>query len=769
MRWLKECVLACLLSLCSPLVHAAGADVEAFYEVCVNGVCSLPVLVLTEPSGRRWIDATAFEQLSVPHSAWASRDYSDSRLVDPLSIHPDGTLRIDEAALRVDLQLPGQAWTGTTYAWSRRTTRPQARPGRDVSGYLDYSVYGFSGVSPAAYGELGVVRGAGLLRSSFNLDRRGLRRGFSAIEVDDIDRRRRFVVGDQYLGGRDPFGATALVGGVGVSSAYELDPYLVRFPGADLRGVMSAPGTVDIYANGQLVARQQVAAGPFLIDDVLLSQGSNDLRIVVNDPFSGSYEVSSNYYASASSLAPGLHEYAYRAGRVRETGQARYRGGLILSAFHRYGFTDWLTAGVRHESRAGRTNTGLTADLRTPLGALALAWATSRDGSAVGTARRADYAYQANGFALGLGWQAQSDGYTELVDAWSIGPAGRRAGLGYVSASLALPARSSVAVRHQRTRYRGREDVLASSLRLSTRIGRDAQFQLEAGRRQWLSGSAERYFQVNFVQRLARGSASLGGTRSSLGDDNLVATYYQPRREFDRGTGFRGEIGRLDGRTHAYAEVDHARTQGHAQVSLRQRGEDTIYSARFAGSLLWAGGGLHPVQTGSTGYALVRTPGVPGVPVMREHQRIGVTDARGRLLVPNLLPYHANLIAIDERALEIDQSVADPARFVSVRRHGVALLEFDIRTPSALQARLTAPAGDRAELGLGRAWPEGRESEAIRIGPQGEIYIEGLPPGELRLRAVGPGGRTYRCVMSVPGGSGVTLLGDVECDAEPQV
>lgn len=768
MRWLSGCLLACLLCVWSFPGGAAGAGMEAFYEVCVNGACSTPVLVLTEPSGRRWIDVGAFDQLSVPHSAWATRDHPESRLVDPLSIHADGTLRVDEAALRVDLQLPAQAWEGTTYAWTRRTTRPQVRPGGDVSGYLDYSVYGFSGVSPAAYGELGAVRGAGLLRSSFNLDHHGIRRGFTAIELDDIDRHRRFVVGDQYLAGRDPFGATAVVGGVGVSSAYELDPYLVRFPGADLRGVMTAPGSVDIYANGQLVARQQVAAGPFLIDDVLLSQGSNDVRIVVNDPFSGSYEVSSNYYASASSLAPGLHEYAYRAGRVRETGQARYRGGLALSAFHRYGFTDWLTAGIRHESAAGRTNTGMTADLRARLGSLALAWATSRDGSTVGMAQRADYAYQAHGFALGLGWQAQSDAYTQLVDAGSIGPASRRAGLRYVSASLALPAQSSVAVRHQRSRYRGREDVLASSLRLSARIGRDAQLQVEAGRRQWLAGSAERYLQMNFVQRLERGSASLGGTRSSQGDDDFVASYYQPRREFDRGNGFRGEIGRLDGRRHAYAEIDHARAQGHAQVSLRQRGGDTTYSARFAGSLLWAGGSVHPVQTGSTGYALVRTAGVPGVPVMREHQPVGTTDARGRLLVPNLLPYHANLLAIDERALEIDQSVADPARFVSVRRHGVALVEFDIRAPSALQARLTGPLGDSAELGLGRAWPEGREAEAVRIGPQGEIYIEGLPTGELRLRAVGPGGRTYRCVVSVPGGSGVARVGDVECDAEPQ-
>src|SRR5690606_31751141 len=113
-------------------------------------------------------------------------------------------------------------------------------------------------------------------------------------------------------------------------------------------------------------------------------------------------------------------------------------------------------------------------------------------------------------------------------------------------------------------------------------------------------------------------------------------------------------------------------------------------------------------------------------------------------------------------------SVACPARLVAVRRHGVALVEFDIRAPSALQARLTGPLGDSAELGLGRAWPEGREAEAVRIGPQGEIYIEGLPTGELRLRAVGPRGRTYRCVVSVPGGSGVARVGDVECDAEPQ-
>lgn len=759
-----SCTLAAAALSCVPSPPAAASAPAGLYEICINGTCSAPAGVRVDEAGRRWIEAAAFEELGLRHGDWPAEEHEGVLFLDPLSRFPEARSEVDEGALQLWLALPAEAWPERRYSDGLRSIRPRIMPESHQSVYLDYSLLARDSESPNAFGELGLVRGAWLLRSSFDAGDRA-RRGMSALEFDQPRAHRRWVLGDQHVATGDVFGAAALVGGVGVGSAFELDPYLVRSPGANVHGVMSAPGTVDIYANGQLVTRQAVEPGPFSIRDLALAQGSSDIRIVVNDPFAGTYEVASLFYGSSRLLSAGIHEYAYRIGRLRPRPfEDAYDPGTLVSGYHRYGFNDWFTAGVRHERLEGRANSGASADVRTPLGSLGLSTALGNDGRGrSGWARRMDYHYQSRRLALGLGWHQQDEDYvplqqSRLADLVEPSMAARNAML-----SIPLREGTSLALGNARLKYRDGSTMRNSSVRLSSRIG-PVQMQLESGRLQPRDGAGEGFCMVNILLPLEKLVLGVAATHGDDGSANVVATAYRHRASLEQGWSYRAELGRMGDLPHTYGEADHAGRHGNLRMGMRHRGSQVRADARFTGSLLLADHDIYATTSGAKGYALVRTNGMPDVPVQRERQAVGRTDANGRLLVSNLFPYHASLISIDTDAMDIHQRIDEAEQYVSVRRHGLAYVDFALRPSNGAQARLLH---EGRALRYGRAWLEGHdEASAVRIGVDGEVYLEGIAPGEHLLRAVADDGTRLHCPAQVPPATPIAWLGDVTCVRE---
>ena len=65
-----------------------------------------------------------------------------------------------------------------------------------------------------------------------------------------------------------------------------------------------------------------------------------------------------------------------------------------------------------------------------------------------------------------------------------------------------------------------------------------------------------------------------------------------------------------------------------------------------------------------TGAFAVVDAGVPGAAVRHRNQPVGRTDARGRLLVPNLRAFEASRLSLDADTPPVDASWAEPDRLV---------------------------------------------------------------------------------------------------------
>lgn len=712
------------------------------------------------PDGHWWIERQALASAGLEAAAWPQQERDGVVFADISAAFPQARIQPRFEDLKLEIELPATAWPTQVIHGRNRGNRPRVDPSASRSAYLNYSVSGSESGDLFAFGEMGVVRGFSQLSSTFNFDGNGLRRGLTALDRDQPERRRRWTLGDQVLRPGDPFGSAGLIGGIGVASQFDLDPYLLRFPGADIRGVLQAPGSVEVYANGQLVSRQDVGAGPFSLQDLALGQGSNDLRIVVNDPFAGRYEINDAFYSSPRGLARGLHEYAYRLG-WRRSGylQDDYdTGQLLLSAWHRYGFSDNVTVGLRHEQWGSRSNQGLSMDLRLPLGSLALSAARSGDSGESGWARQIDYSHFRRWFGVSAGGRWQSPEYRQLQQSTGeLTNVGSR--MHYLSASLAPRPALNLSASLRQEYFADASRSRSISLHLGWRLGRRARLDASATRRQTREGSHENEWRLGLLLPLDRLQYSLG-LQQAGGNSNLRASVYSAPPGYGPGAGYRATLGSDAGNAYAEGAYEWVGNIGRLQVNaVHQQGEGR-FNVRYSGGLLWAQGRVFPVGLNAQAYALVSTSGIADVPILFENQEVGRSDASGLLLLPGLQPYQPHLIAVDTQKLDIAIEVPDSTRYVGASRHGVARVAFAARRIYAVQAYLT-DGSRRLRFGEAKVDKKGG-AEALRIGSEGQIYIASLPPGSHVITA-SSAGSSYRCEIRISEESAMIWLGEVPC------
>src|SRR4029079_16142302 len=125
---------------------------------------------------------------------------------------------------------------------------------------------------------------------------------------DDTVRLRRWTAGDTVVA-TSSLGGSAIMTGLTGARNFGRDPYFLRFPSLDLAGTATTPSQVDVYVNGVLVGRHDVAPGPFQLRDVPIAAGSGTTQIVVRDAFGRQTTASTNYYFATNLLPPGLTEY----------------------------------------------------------------------------------------------------------------------------------------------------------------------------------------------------------------------------------------------------------------------------------------------------------------------------------------------------------------------------------------------------------------------------------------------------------------------------
>jgi outer membrane usher protein len=107
----------------------------------------------------------------------------------------------------------------------------------------------------------------------------------------------------------------------------------------------------------------------------------------------------------------------------------------------------------------------------------------------------------------------------------------------------------------------------------------------------------------------------------------------------------------------ASARGDYQNNYGTYSLGASKESSTTSYQAQARGSVVYLDGYLGFSRTINDSFALVKTPGLSGVPVYWENQKVGVTNKHGDAFIPNLISYNKNNVSLDPGSLPLGMQI----------------------------------------------------------------------------------------------------------------
>lgn len=600
---------------------------------------------------------------------------------------------------------------------------------------------------------------------------------------DDFDSLQRLVIGD-FFSPAGELGSSVNLGGISLAKQYGLDPYALRQPLSNLRARVAVPSDVEVLVDGQRVRVDHVPPGEFQLRDLYGYGGARSVQLLVRDAFGRVQTLDYSVYFSDQPLRAGLHDYSYGVGLLRRdygTASDSY-GAPAASGYHRYGLSDAVTVGVRAEGRSEMQNVGaLGTFVLGSAGVLSTSLASSTARGIAGRAASLAYNYQRRSFSAGLAARRDSAGYATLTDPLTLFNRRSEAsvygsyyvnGIGTVSLNYSmLTVRPAVplpdgfsltalpASRVSSLQYSAPLVPGLANLSVTFSHIRNA-----AGAHNELNANVIAYFERNQSYQAGirrNGDSQLASAR--LTRTPSVGEGYGYDIAVDEGHDAQGSDS-LQLRLSSQLNTQHAVFRAEAERSRTAGVTSDGYRTSVAGSIVWIEGQVRAGRPVADSFALVRTGGVAGVPVMLNGQRMGQTDAEGQLLVPSVASFYDNEIAVDQNAIPIDYGVDRVSQRVAPLYRSGIVVDFGVTKVRAVSGRLVQQVNGRlqpVELQEVAVRVAGKDVHAL-VGRGGVLYLENLGTGRYLGRVTSGNACTFELVVPASADSFLEL-GDVNC------
>ena len=742
-------------------VSAAEEEQRAIVQMSVNGVDKGDVVVVLRSSDVL-VRLEDLERTGLRGFSGSGEVVGGELHVSLMSLAPGIAFQFDERALTLRL-------TAESVLLAARVVDLGVGPPpglvyhEDTSAFLNYAVGLRDFEKYTIFAEAGLsIQGALLFSSAARNEDGTLVRGLSNFTLDDRSRLSRWMLGDRFVTS-DALGGNLLLGGISASREFSIDPYFLSFPRVELSGAVMTPSTADVYVNDQLLRRETLTPGTFELRNLPVAAGSGTARVVVRDAFGREQEIVSPFYLTTRLLQGGLQDYSYNLGLRRDnfgTESWDYHRPSFLGR-HRIGLTDALTAGGRLEAAANLVSGGPTLTAGLLFGELELAGAASHEREQTGGAGSLAYRYLARPISFGVSVRTFTDHYATLsLRARDDRPTLETSGF----LGTRLGARTDVTVQYSRSDFRDRGVEDRASAFASIRLTERATVFLSTSRStEKNSKSTVEGFAGLSVYLGDRTTGSISYQRS--GSQNVASVDVQRSLPVGPGFGYRVQAGATDETPQGAGAVQYQGQFGRYEATYQNvSGKDTA-SLSVAGGLAAVGKTVVATRPVSDSFALIRVPGVEGVRGYLNNQEIGRTNARGDLLVPDLLAYYGNRLGIADQDIPLDYSVASTEQPVATPLRGGALIAFPVRPVRAVTGSVVlVVAGTTVVPAYGEltVTADGRELVSP-IGRNGEFYLDDIPAGQHPARIEHDNKRCSFTLAVAASGPRIADLGALRC------
>jgi outer membrane usher protein len=764
-----------------PARSLEGPFATLIARVIVNSVSKGDIPILRDEGGNVFVPAAEFETWGLSLSGATPVSFNGERYI-PVSQLQGVEAHFDAKTVTLNLQVTAKAFAGSNVNLEPPRRSGVIYPSND-SFFLNY---GINATGDDSFGhrtyqfasELGARSGNWLFYNTTsnqwdNTTTPGFVRLQTNLQYDDRPNLRRLTLGDFFTPTLDLLNSVPL-GGLSLTKFYSMDPYFIQYPTAAFRTEVEFPSTVEVRVAGNLVAQRTVAPGPVDITNISGVSGAQDVSVTIRDPF-GRVQVLQQpfFFATNAGLAEGLHEYSYNVGFLRRQYgfESDNYGDLAVDAFHRYAFTDQLTLGLRGQGSQSLYNVGPFGTYQLPQwgifgGGVSVG---GRDGR-TGTASTAAYSYTGHNISLTLGAQYLSPNFAQLTD---LEPgSGPRTRLNeYASASVFSAKLGTIGATYTAlTSYGGPNTKLWNLSYTLGVLGQKGLVSLNYARTlepqttsTWMLSF--RYFFDTVTSAVAAVGGASGHNTQQIALERAI-----PQGE---GIGYTLSAGHEGGGSdgafgQAFVQVNAANATFGGQYARANSAlfGSSLSNAFFAGSIGAVGGTLFAARPVADSFALIRVPELPDVPIYANSWYAGKTNAAGEVVATNINAYYDNFINFKSKDLPLDYVFPSAEKVISPMTRSGTLIEFAIRKNRAVLGVLVT-------LRDGKPQPlEFKEISLVRgdtaiqsfTARRGEFYVEGVEPGEYRLRVEGDPSCTAR--LSVPeSAEAMTDVGTVVCAA----
>lgn len=566
-----------------------------------------------------------------------------------------------------------------------------------------------------------------------------LRRIQTVYERDFPETLTRLSLGDTFT--RAPgWGRIGAIAGIQYGTDFSMDPEDSWRPYRTFQALLRQQSEVDVRVNGALRHKQSVDPG-FNDFQIAPEAGLNEVEVTIREAGGLSRIEDYSFFASPEALGAGVTDYSVSLGVPRRFrgASSEYDDTLLASGLVRRGVSDAVTAEAYSELGDGAGLVGggwqVTAE---KIGVLSLSAGLSRN-------------------EAGETGRVVSAGFERNTRRGSLQVRARFADPDYADAASARCA----AFPDRSIRASGGVFTRAGSFRASyvdeaDKVLRDRRFlSVEwekpfRGDRLSLSASAFRDFArdetgVAITLRANFGRYTAGGGYQSAGGRG--ASSVQIGRSRLPGERVQWAARAADGDAGTLYQGDLVADLGAADLLLNAGvfGETSQVMAGARGGFVWMPGRVSMQRQTTGASAIVRMPGLKGVPVYKDNRVVATIGENGLALIPDIRPYEINTLRLRPEDIPLDFQVADfTTRFIPQR--GLSEVVFDVRRETALAftietvngARL--PPGSRAEL-LGSGL-------VCLTGLEGRVYCSVAEDGDT-LAVTTPAGRFVAPVSEV--------------------
>lgn len=612
---------------------------------------------------------------------------------------------------------------------------------KDSSAFLNYRLDYFSGNSFSFQGfnitgEVGVRRGDFLFLSDSLYTKddtsSSFRRLSSSLIYDRRQEMQRLVLGDLQASSGD-LGSGLILGGIGFSKVYRINPYFINRPSAGLSGLVALPSDMEVYLNGARIRTERLSPGEFELRNITGYGGSSFVEVVVRDPFGREQRIGYPFYFTDILLKKGLHEYSYNFGAIREdfgVSSNRY-GKPAFCGFHHYGISDNLTLGLRGEWSGSTFNMGPRASFLSPIaGTFSASLSGSYDGHGrAGVAGIFGYGYQGSrSLSARLFIKGVSRDYATIDPLASANKTKYEAaaGIGYSTRELgSLNLDFGASEIYEGDTYR--TATVSYSRNLTSNVNLSASF-----RQTFKPGSGSEFFVgINYYPGR---QMNLSASFRKSDDANTVTLQAQKNQPLGEGIGFQAALERTD--------ADNA-TVNRFNPSIQYNAPHGIYGVDYSwvntnsgtmdssrisvsGAVAWIGNTIGLIRPVSDSFALVKVGDVEGVRINLNNQEMARTNAAGMAFVPDLSAFNYNQVSITDKDVPMDYLLSAKMRYISPPYRSGSCVVFDATKVQAVTGKVFALDGgytrplEYAEVTL----TFDGKPVTLQTGSGGEFYLD---------------------------------------------